>query len=506
MATTSGYNTVLPDGDKYSLSVTNNNTPAQQALMDKYATAAANIGNKMQNTPYTQAAYTPPTSAQTAVSVSNLEKTYGMSPTQASSLESSVTGPNSFAVQNNANAGKSNLVALDPQIVADLNSNNFAGAYQLAGNQLPAPLSGNSQTAYSQLNSASGLQSLDPSKVWTPAEVNQYYAAAMNPATRQAYAGTTLLGGESPIQNTNPDMVWGGDTPSDISADAARNIAAGGAPNIGQYTGMSTADGTVMGKIAAASPQLALAAISAMTGGAASAAIGGLGGATAGGAIAGGISTTGNDLIQNKPITLGGEAKGVGIGALTGAVGYEAAPVANSLSNGTGLNPILSSGLVKGTVGAGVGALGSTLAGGKASDGALVGGIGGVASGLVGGASGNNQVGNASGTIAGALASKYLTSPAAPAAPAPVAAPAAAPPLKATVGQQIKPAPVVAPTPATGTPAANIGAYSGFGGAAGSGTTGLGYAPYKQTGPVANPYTYAQGPEQAMFTSANGPA
>lgn len=123
--------------------------------------------------------------------------------------------------------------------------------------------------------------------------------------------------------------------------------------------------------------------------GVAAAAGGGLGGAAAGGAAAGAAGAGLRDVLTGAPLTLGS----VGKGAATGAVGGAAANgLTGAVSNYTGLNSTLSSGLVK----AGTGALGSAITGGNVSGGALAGGISGLASGA------NNAFGG--GALTGAIA------------------------------------------------------------------------------------------------------
>src|ERR1700676_1116395 len=134
--------TTLPDGSQYSLTATNNNTAAQNALMAKYAAGAARIGNSMAAPHTAAAAVAPPNAAQQAAAEASMVKNSGFSPTAAATLEKSLASPQSTSQVTTTIAGKSNLAALDPQIVADLNSNNFTGAYQLAGQQSPPLLTG----------------------------------------------------------------------------------------------------------------------------------------------------------------------------------------------------------------------------------------------------------------------------------------------------------------------------------------------------------------------------
>ena len=108
--------------------------------------------------------------------------------------------------------------------------------------------------------------------------------------------------------------------------------------------------------------------------GVAAAAGGGLGGAAAGGAAAGAAGAGLRDALTGAPLTLGSVGKGAAMGAVGGAA---ANGLTGAVSDATGLNSTLSSGLVK----AGTGALGSAITGGNISSGALGGGISGLASG-----------------------------------------------------------------------------------------------------------------------------
>jgi hypothetical protein len=108
--------------------------------------------------------------------------------------------------------------------------------------------------------------------------------------------------------------------------------------------------------------------------GVAAAAGGGLGGAAAGGAAAGAAGAGLRDALTGAPLTLGSVGKGAAMGAVGGAASNG---LTGAVSDATGLNSTLSSGLVK----AGTGALGSALSGGNISTGALSGGISGLASG-----------------------------------------------------------------------------------------------------------------------------
>ncbi len=517
-----------PEGDKYSITTTSNGSPqaytqAQQAAM------LANLNNniaKGESTPYT-APTIAPTAASKSSAVSGLEK-QGFTPTAATTLENSLTTPTAVSKINTlTGAGKSNAAALDPQIVADLNNNNFTGAYQLAGQQIggmggafsnnagASNPNGSNANLYDQLNTASGLQALDPSKQWTQAEMNAYYQAALNPATRSQYSN-----GVDPDSMLNAQTGAGEyqqwDANNNIAAEEAANAKSGSyIPNIAGYTSNQGDTGnSFLDKLGSTYlPAIDIAGIAAVTGGATSAALGGgLGGAVAGGAVAGGTGTTLTDLQNNQPITLGGVGKGIGMGALTGAVGYGAKPLTGALSSATGLGDTASSALVKGAIGAGVGAIGGGLNGTGAGTGAIIGGASGAASGAISGSMGDPSstlakiASGVGGTIAGALAGKYLAPTPKPVTyptPAPVAAPAAAKPVAAPVATVAPKAPVAttasASSPTTTSSNSNIGAYSGFD------STGLGYQPRTQVNPnITNYNTYGQGPEATFYQPTPG--
>jgi hypothetical protein len=134
--------------------------------------------------------------------------------------------------------------------------------------------------------------------------------------------------------------------------------------------------------------------------GVAAAAGGGLGGAAAGGAAAGAAGAGLRDVLTGAPLTLGSVGKGAAIGAVGGAA---AKGLNGAVSNATGLNSTLSSGLVK----AGTGALGSAITGGNISSGALAGGISGLASGANSSFGGNALTGAIAGFGASQV-SNYL--------------------------------------------------------------------------------------------------
>jgi hypothetical protein len=415
--------------------------------------------------------------------------------------------------------------SLDPAITADLDSGNFSGAFTSALGQNTSDDPG-----MSQLQELLTPGALSASGVnWDQSTMDAYYNAlnanapaiqkndqniiqsvgdVYNPQIASGNGGNSQFNGGT-FGKTDPTVTNGNYVPDPLANDYSPQFQNG---HMGGVLGdVTNAVGAAVPVVADASIIAGLAAAGGIGAGALAgeAGAGALGTAVATGAGTGAVGSAAGDTINGIPLTLGSVGKGALIGGVTGGLGYAATPITNSLTTSLGVSPTVASGLVKGTIGAGVGALGSEISGGNAGNGALVGGLGGAASGLVSGETGSAQLGSASGTIAGALASKYLTTPTAPAAaaaPKPVAAPTPTPaPTAAPAQANIQPI-VSTPTATSGAPAANIGAYSGYGGAAGSGTTGLGYAPYTQTGPVANPYTYAQGPEQAMFTSANGPA
>jgi len=119
-----------------------------------------------------------------------------------------------------------------PTLISDINSNNFAGAWKLA--ESTAPQFGTNTGAVTTdpllaaMESSKGLQTIDPTKQWTPAEVQQYYAALGNSA---GYTNGNLLG-------QNPYGLWGSQGAVLGGSDASANIAQeGSTPDVSRFAG-----------------------------------------------------------------------------------------------------------------------------------------------------------------------------------------------------------------------------------------------------------------------------
>ena len=126
-------------------------------------------------------------------------------------------------------------------VIADLNKNNFAGAWQTAlatsplystnyGAQTTDPL-------LAALESSTGLKELDPTKVWTKAETDAYYAALQaNPV----FHGQTVTGagGGKESLGQDPYGLWGSAAGITSGSDAAANISQEGlTPDVGRFAG-----------------------------------------------------------------------------------------------------------------------------------------------------------------------------------------------------------------------------------------------------------------------------
>jgi hypothetical protein len=312
---------------------------------------------------------------------------------------------------------------------ADLNSNNFAGAWSSAlstsglfGTNYNA---GTTDPLLQEMESGSGLQQLDPTKQWTAAEdTNFYNALGSNPV----YNGKTTTGinGTTESLGQNPYGLWGSGSDLTNGTDAKANQASGSDdPNVEQFAGATPTKsflskyGADIGALAATVVSFGVAA-PALAG---ALAADGVASGLAAGAIAGGVvgaaNTVAVDAITGAPITaggvLGGALGGAAGGGLTGLAG-------GAINNATGLGSTLSTGVA----GAGIGAARGALTGGNVGLDALTGGVGGAiqgsgvagqlrtglsgATGLSSGASGavvngglNYAVGGATGLAAGAL-------------------------------------------------------------------------------------------------------
>ena len=127
------------------------------------------------------------------------------------------------------------------QVIQDLNTNNFAGAWQTA--LATSPLYGTNYGAQtsdpllSALESSKGLQELDPTKAWTPAETDAYYAALnANPV----FHGQTVTGagGGKESLGQDPYGLWGSAAGISSGGDASANISQEGVtPDVGRFAG-----------------------------------------------------------------------------------------------------------------------------------------------------------------------------------------------------------------------------------------------------------------------------
>jgi hypothetical protein len=276
--------------------------------------------------------------------------------------ENDGTMGSAFTARQDAAIAASDNAALAPlynTASGDVASGNFLGAFQAGESYDPTLITSNASAASSHggmggannatpstiieqsavdpvtqdLESSSGLSSLDPSKVWTAADYDSYYSALTNPSVYNNSLGA------------NPYGLWG--NAASAMSDASKNYAAtpGAAPNAAQYAGAtpSTSIGTKYGT--AALLALITGAATAGVGSAVGAAVGGgLAGGIAGGAAGGVAGSLTNSALTGGAITLGGLGKAAALGGLGGA----ATPLASSLTGATGLPAGVSSALVKG--------------------------------------------------------------------------------------------------------------------------------------------------------------
>jgi hypothetical protein len=357
------------------------------------------------------------------------------------------------------------------------------------------------------LLTASGLQSLDPSATWNASNDAAYYAAA------QPYYSSSVLGDNSYGE-------WGNS--SDLSQDAATNAASGNAtPNMEQYAGAVPSEGGLTGALNKYGADAMEAGADIYTLGASAPVTSLMSGVEQGAQTA-----AMNTLMQGAAtdnINPEAAAVNIGLGGLTGGLGYEAAPAISALnSSAVSLGNTADSALVKGAIGAGVGALGGALTpGGSAATGALVGGASGAAAGAIGAATGNSTAGKVAGVgtgiIAGDLANKYgigASTPSTASSSAPATSSASS--LPTLPGSTAMPAPApnglvagstgpattsVASTTVPAATASNFGTYSGYNGA----DTGLGYAPRQEANMSGTDWAaYGAGPELQFFQPAKG--
>jgi hypothetical protein len=431
------------------------------------------------------------------------------------------------------------------QTIADLNSGNYSGAWNEALQSSPLYNTNySSQTTdplLADMESAQGLQELDPSIQWNATNTAAYYnALGQNPV----YSGQTVKGANGGTESLgqNPYGDWGAGAAVTNGTDAKANLTQdpNSSPNVSQFAGARPrasfldkygADIAAIVATVATAGAGAPALGAALAGSAASDLVNGaegkltLSGALEGagmaalGAAVPGASSALNSATGNALGTVGSNALvGAGVGALgskltggnplVGAIGGGAGgaiqasginnTVGQQINSATGLPVSVGAGLSGGALGAGVGAITGSLSGQGAANGALMGGVGGALRAGVGSATGNQTIGNVAGTIGSALAGKYLTS-------SPAAATAAAAPATATVAAAKTPTPAAttaaqtapAPTPLFQQPT-NIGTYN-------FNSTGLGYQPMSQVNPgITNYATYGQGPEANFFAPTPG--
>ena len=276
--------------------------------------------------------------------------------------------------QNAANAYQTAYGAALPGIVSDLNSGNFGGAFQAAAG-LPTNYNlGVNNTLLPQLVSASGLQQIDPSMQWTPQSINAYYQAAMQPKNWNA-----LTAAQNPYSAQN--TAWGQGGAGKAASDAAANIAAGGAPDLGRFAGYNTADnkslfGNIVDYATSAAPALILGA-------AMPAALPALAGELGGSSLAAGALYGAGTGAISSAVNGGNIGKGALIGGLTGGLGASGAVQGATsgadslLTDVYGVNPVVSGALTSGAANAGLGAIRGALSGTGAANGALTGGVGG---------------------------------------------------------------------------------------------------------------------------------
>ena len=376
--------------------------------------------------------------------------------------------------------------------ISDLNSGNYSGALQ-AGIDSGKLYNTNYNSVttdplLADLETSSGLQQLDPTKTWTPTDIQNYYNAFNTNSTFHGTSGESL--------GKNPYGTWGDGAHVANGSDAAANIAAQGdnsAPDLARFVGARPTQSFLQKwgapLVAAASAVLAPEALPALAGvlGGGTAAAVGAGALYGAGTGALGAGVSGGNI--GKSALLGGVGGGIGGGlAATGATsGAESA-----LTDVAGVPQPIANGVVQGAEGAGIGALKSAIAGGNVGQGALLGGATGAIQGGVQGAisTATNQApispwtnaitGAASGILANNLVGKY--SPNGSAAPS---AATQSPAAGSTSGST-----------AAGSSTSNIGPYN---------FTGMGYQPMQQANPnIQNYNTYGQGPEASFFQPVPG--
>ena len=237
------------------------------------------------------------------------------------------------------------------QVIQDLNTNNFAGAWQTALST--SPLYGtnyNTQTTdplLSALESSSGLQELDPTKQWTASETDAYYAALQeNPV----FHGQTVKGegGGTESLGQDPYGLWGSASGITSGSDAAANLSQEGVtPDVGRFAGAKPSTSfldkygadIVMLAAAVAAPE-AIPAIEGVIGAE------GVAGAVEAGAIYGGaVGAT------KGAITGGNIGEDALIGAAVGGVGSGVSSELSSLGTPSGVSN-LAGGVAKAETGA----------------------------------------------------------------------------------------------------------------------------------------------------------
>ena len=283
--------------------------------------------------------------------------------------------------------------ALRNQVITDLNTGDYGAAWQAAlqsskstGTTYNAAAS-TSNPLLASLETAQGLQALDPSKKWAPADTQAYY---------QAMAGTGIFNGvQGESLGQNAYGKWGSGSAVANGTDAAANLKVGTTPDVMRFAGAQQPKsflskyGADIAMIAAA--VIAPEAIPALAG----AMGGGLAASVAAGGIFGAGSTAASDLLSGQPIT----GKGLLGGAVGGAIGYGGA--AGALGGGA-------------VGGAAAGALGGAAKGAINGTGALqgaeLGAVGGGISGAIGGSGLNNVIGNTGSSIVGNQLANVATS------------------------------------------------------------------------------------------------
>ena len=238
------------------------------------------------------------------------------------------------------------------QVIQDLNTNNFAGAWQTA--LATSPLYGTNYGAQtsdpllSALESSKGLQELDPTKAWTPAETDAYYAALnANPV----FHGQTVTGagGGKESLGQDPYGLWGSAAGISSGGDASANISQEGVtPDVGRFAGARPSS-TFLDKYGGDIAALALAVAAPEAIGALAPA---LGGGVAGAAGAGAIYGAGAGAVRGA-ISGGNIGKDALIGATVGGVGGAVSSELTSLGTPAPVTN-LATGLGKAEVGGSV--------------------------------------------------------------------------------------------------------------------------------------------------------